>query len=64
MYVCHCNGVTDRTVDAAIASGASTVPDITDRCTAGGGCGGCHRLLEELLEASAAKYELAAASAA
>jgi bacterioferritin-associated ferredoxin len=64
MYVCHCNGVTDRTVDAAIASGASTVPDITDRCTAGGGCGGCHRLLEELLEASAAKHELAAASAA
>ena len=40
MYVCHCNAVTDRTVDAAIASGATTVPEITERCTAGGGCGG------------------------
>ena len=64
MYVCHCNAVTDRTVDAAIASGATTVPEITERCTAGGGCGSCHRLLEVLLEASAAEREPATASAA
>jgi bacterioferritin-associated ferredoxin len=64
VYVCHCKAVTDRTVDAAIASGASTVPEITARCTAGGGCGGCHHLLEALLEASAPVREPAAASAA
>jgi bacterioferritin-associated ferredoxin len=64
VYVCHCNAVTDRTVDAAIASGASTVPEITERCTAGGGCGGCHDLLEALLEAAAPERETAAASAA
>jgi bacterioferritin-associated ferredoxin len=64
VYVCHCNAVTDRTVDAAIASGAATVPEITERCTAGGGCGGCHRLLETLLAATAVEREPAAASAA
>jgi bacterioferritin-associated ferredoxin len=64
MVVCHCKAVTDRTVDAAIASGASTVSEITDRCTAGGGCGGCHRMLEALLEATAGERELESVSAA
>jgi bacterioferritin-associated ferredoxin len=63
VYVCHCNAVSDRTVDAAIASGASTVSEITARCTAGGGCGGCHDLLEALLDATMER-EPAAASAA
>jgi bacterioferritin-associated ferredoxin len=64
MYVCHCNAVSDRTVDAAIASGASTLSEITARCSAGGGCGGCHDLLEALLAATAVEHEPAAASAA
>ncbi len=64
MVVCHCKAVSDRTVDAAIASGASTVREITERCTAGGGCGGCHRLLEALLETTSADRAPATASAA
>ncbi|HEY3941148.1 MAG TPA: (2Fe-2S)-binding protein [Acidimicrobiales bacterium] len=64
MVVCHCKAVTDRTVDAAIASGASSVPEITARCAAGGGCGGCHRLLHALLDTAMAKREPADASAA
>jgi bacterioferritin-associated ferredoxin len=64
MVVCHCKAVSDRTVDAAIASGATTVSEITDRCTAGGGCGGCHSLLEALLEATSREREAVAASAA
>jgi bacterioferritin-associated ferredoxin len=51
MYVCHCEGVTDRTVDAAISSGARCVADVTARCGAGGGCGSCHETLEALLAA-------------
>lgn len=50
MYVCHCEAVTDRTVDAAIASGADTVDDVTSRCRAGGGCGGCHSTLQALID--------------
>jgi bacterioferritin-associated ferredoxin len=64
MVVCHCKAVSDHTVDAAIASGATTVSEITDRCTAGGGCGGCHSLLEALLEATSPERESLAASAA
>jgi bacterioferritin-associated ferredoxin len=64
MVVCHCKAISDRTVDAVIASGATTVPEITARCTAGGGCGGCHRLLEVLLEATCPEREPVAASAA
>ncbi len=63
MVVCHGKAVTDRTVDAAIASGATSVEEITDRCTAGGGCGGCHRMLEALLEATTRDLEPAASAA-
>jgi bacterioferritin-associated ferredoxin len=52
VVLCHCKAVSDRTVDAAIASGARTVADVTARCRAGGGCGGCHRLLQELIDAA------------
>ena len=49
MYVCSCRAVTDRTVDAAIASGARAVDEITLRCGAGARCRGCWPALERLL---------------
>jgi bacterioferritin-associated ferredoxin len=49
MYVCSCRGVTDRTVRAAIATGARTIEDISRRCAAGSQCGGCRPELERLL---------------
>jgi bacterioferritin-associated ferredoxin len=49
MYVCSCRGVTDRTVCAAVATGARTLDDISDRCGAGARCGGCWPELERLL---------------
>jgi len=60
---CSCMAVSDRTVRAAIAAGASTVGEVTNRCHAGGGCGGCHRMLERLL-AEVAVAEPVGASAA
>lgn len=53
MYVCHCRGITDRTIRAAVASGAETVEEIAKRCGAGVDCGGCHLALEELIEEAA-----------
>ena len=50
MYVCSCRAVTDRTIDAAIASGASSVEEITSKCAAGGRCGGCWPALERMLD--------------
>jgi bacterioferritin-associated ferredoxin len=52
MYVCHCRAVNDRTVLAAAAQGAVTVDDLTRACGAGGDCGGCHAVLDELLAAA------------
>jgi bacterioferritin-associated ferredoxin len=49
VIVCHCQAVNDRTVTAAVLSGARDVPDVGARCGAGTSCGGCHRTLERLL---------------
>ena len=50
MYVCSCKAVTDRTIDAVISSGASSVEEITSKCAAGGRCGGCWPALERMLD--------------
>ena len=50
VFVCSCRAVTDRTIRAAIASGARTVEDVGDRCGAGTSCGGCWPVLRELLD--------------
>ena len=50
MFVCSCRAVTDRTVRAAIASGAQSIEDVAARCGAGGRCGGCWPALAELLD--------------
>jgi bacterioferritin-associated ferredoxin len=64
MYVCHCKAITDRTIDAVVASGARSVAEVTARCHAGSGCGGCHRRLQALIDASAPFAEAAAATSA
>jgi bacterioferritin-associated ferredoxin len=50
MFVCSCRAVTDRTVKAAIASGATCIEEIAERCGAGSRCGGCWPELERLLQ--------------
>jgi bacterioferritin-associated ferredoxin len=50
MFVCSCKAVTDRTVAAAIASGASSIQEVADRCGAGSRCGGCWPELQRLLD--------------
>ena len=51
MLVCHCYAVYSRAVDAAIAAGARSVPEIADATEAGSGCGGCHAALCQRLGA-------------
>ena len=50
MILCLCRGVSDRTVEAAIADGACTVAQIEGACGAGGDCGACGDLLDALVE--------------
>jgi len=61
VYVCHCKAITDRTVDATIASGAHSVAEVTARCHAGGGCGRCHEALQALIDAVTAPSAASAA---
>lgn len=50
VIVCHCFGVSDRRIQAEAGLGAADVDDITSRCGAGGDCGGCVDLIEDILE--------------
>ncbi|MEE9279193.1 MAG: (2Fe-2S)-binding protein [Myxococcota bacterium] len=50
MIVCSCRAVTDREIRRAALRGASTVEEIARSCRAGSGCGGCHPLLESLID--------------
>lgn len=50
MFVCHCRGITDRTIGAAVAAGARSVEEIGRRCGAGVDCGGCIPALARLLD--------------
>jgi bacterioferritin-associated ferredoxin len=50
MHVCSCRRVTDRTVEAAILGGAGSIDELTARCAAGSGCGGCWPELQRLID--------------
>jgi bacterioferritin-associated ferredoxin len=65
--LCHCEGVNDRDIDAAVAAGARCVGSIAEACGAGRGCGTCHVWLHQILErhgVAAAHNEMGSASAA
>jgi len=49
MIVCHCRGVSDRTVKRAVREGAVCVGGVARACGAGTGCGGCHGTIEQIL---------------
>jgi len=50
MYVCVCKAVTDKEVEAAIDEGAHTVDQVTATCQAGGDCGSCRGMIEDMIE--------------
>lgn len=49
MLVCHCRAVNDRQIEAAALCGAGSVREIVAACGAGGVCGGCRPVIEEIL---------------
>lgn len=55
MFVCSCLAVTDRTVDAAVMAGTTTIAEVADRCGAGSRCGGCWPELQRLIDAHEAR---------
>jgi bacterioferritin-associated ferredoxin len=55
VIVCSCRTVSERTVHAALASGATCIEDLAERCGAGSGCGGCWPELERLIHEQQAR---------
>ena len=51
--ICTCFFVSERTIEREIQTrGLTTVAEVTRVCNAGGGCGSCHQLIQEILEAN------------
>ena len=49
MYVCICNGVTDRVIREAAEAGCGSVAEMTMRTGAGSNCGACLGLVGEII---------------
>jgi NifU-like protein len=48
--ICECFGVTDLEIERAIKeNNLATVEDVTNFTKAGGGCGGCHEAIEQII---------------
>ncbi len=51
--ICTCFGISESTIESAIKSGSlRTVEQVTASCNAGGGCGSCQPLIEDILDDS------------
>lgn len=49
--ICTCFGVSEETIEKVIARNAlCTIEEVTEICRAGGGCGSCQPLIQELLD--------------
>jgi NifU-like protein len=49
--ICTCFFVSEHTIEREIkAHGLTTVREVTKACNAGGGCGSCHQLIQEILD--------------
>ena len=49
MYVCICNGVTERAVRQAASEGVRTLSELPRRTGCAGTCGGCADYAEQIL---------------
>ncbi|MGY4515186.1 (2Fe-2S)-binding protein [Lysobacter sp. HA18] len=57
MYVCICNGVTDRDIRQAAEAGCRTLPELTMRTGAGATCGSCVEMATAILDETTARLQ-------
>jgi bacterioferritin-associated ferredoxin len=50
MLVCHCHAVNDHTIRQCVDNGARSENDVREACGAGGGCGSCRPVIDQLIE--------------
>ena len=50
--ICTCFGVSEETIENLVfEESLATVEEVTDACNAGGGCGSCQPLIQEIIDA-------------
>lgn len=57
MIVCHCQAVSDRAIRAAVRDGARCRRSVARACRAGRSCGGCTRVIDEIVRSEVAQLE-------
>ena len=60
MYVCLCNGVTEREIRQTAAAGCRSVAELTMRTGCGAGCGSCLSTATQLLAECHASADVSA----
>lgn len=50
MILCHCHGVSDRTIREAVKDGARTRREVALACGAGRSCGGCRTAVVDVID--------------
>ena len=51
--ICTCFFISERTIEREIQSrGLTTISEVTRVCSAGGGCGSCHQLIQEIIDST------------
>ena len=58
MYVCLCNGVTDRQVREAVTNGCGSVGELTMRTGCGANCGSCLEMAASMIAEMQAELPL------
>jgi NifU-like protein len=49
--ICECFGVTEPEIERVVReNGLKTIEEVTDYTKAGGGCGGCHEAIQEIID--------------
>jgi bacterioferritin-associated ferredoxin len=56
VVVCHCEAVNDATIRGEIERGALTADEVASRCGAGGRCGGCRIVIDDLVDEMLARH--------
>lgn len=58
MYVCICNGITDRDIHDAAKAGCRSLTELTMRTGCVSSCGSCREMAEQVLAEARATLEL------
>jgi bacterioferritin-associated ferredoxin len=64
MIVCHCHGVTDRTIRRVVREGACSLRQVALASRAGRMCGGCRPAVKKLIDEETAVATAAPATPA